>query len=428
MSFSLPFGFNRADGVTNLPAQTNGLVSGTAGTQSPAPSITATGRVATEQNYVEEERDSPEIERAEQGTAQHRFKMLWQSAINYISVLGRGTFITDGFGNRWRVLSSKIQSLGGGMASLSVTSESISFDSPPDEFQIVPVELGVDILKHPRYSWALLPWTTDSSTKYEYTIDGTSNKITIYVSDVKQSIIRMIQTFRDTPYLASGDNINGYVQSSIISTVDGKKCITTSFKNPNFSEKDPEVKPDKDNFVKVLNNGNVTIPTKNYRYFTINIPLSDSNKDAVNIALAAATEIIFKLWRGEDTPAVSGYEITYSQYYFAPTYLNPGGYTENPKAWIPSYFMSPSQNGTDSIFDELTKWNPQSYASDRTIGGPLAFSCLRCPDEVDYQRTWFKVTRKWKCSPVGYWDPDFYSGLNGPKYSTDFHTQGYLPQ
>jgi hypothetical protein len=437
MSFTLPFGFNRADGTTSLPSQTNGLVSGKAGKATPSTSIDFSGDAATVANAVEEYADSPEIERAEQGTAQHRFTMLWQSALNYIQVLGRGTFITDGFGNRWRILSSKIQALRGGMASLSVTSESLSFDSPPDEFQCVPVELGVDIMKHPRYNWALIPWANDQSAyiTYPFTAPGkpiASGYITINFNDIKQSIIRMIQTYRDTPYFASGDNINGYVQTNILHCLKKNDknlfYVTTSFHNPNFDPGAKEITPSGTNNLWDRTSG-TALPGINCRTFctNVNVDATDASHP-VNIALAAAYEILSKLWRGEDTPPVTGYEITWSQYYFAPTYLNPGNFVENPIGIIPAYFTDPTQTGTHTIFDYLTYWNPQSFAQNGQLGGILDLSCLRKPDEVDYQRTWFKVTRKWLCSPVGHWDTDLNRGGTGkdstsnrPQIASDFN-------
>lgn len=438
VTFTLPFGFNRADGTTGLPSQTNGLVSGQAGTPSSAGAITPSGNAATVNNAVEEDFDSPEIERAEQGTAQHRFKMLWNTAINYITVLGRGTFITDGFGNRWRILSSKIQSLKGGMASLSVTSESLSFDSPPDEYQCVPVELNVDIMKHPRYNWALLPWAYDQSTFLTITLTDSAGAhptaVKLTINDVKQSIIRMIQIYRDTPYLASADNINSYVKNNIVRQLDGSNVnnpqyfITTSFVVPTafFDASKAVSDPSKVSNKVTGSDSAYQMPTGNFRIATIDIDVTSVTADKapshpIAIAKAAAYEILSKIWRGEDTPPVTAYEMTLSQYYFAPTYLNPGNYVENPIGIVPDYFTDPTQTGKHTIFDEVTLINPQCFATSGISGTAYQFSCLRKPDEVDYQRTWFKVTRKWLCSPVGHWDQDLNTQENRPQLATDYH-------
>ena len=427
--FTISTGFDRSDGVTPLPSQSSGFFpSGTSGT--PNPSIggqydpggqgSALKKVGN-LTGIEEEPDSPEIERAEQGTFMHRFKVAtWSLATQFISMLGRGTFLTDSYGNRWRVLSSKIQSQRGGAATCSITAESLSFDSPPDEFSITPVELNVDIMKHPRYNWALLPWTNDQSS---YTT--LSNGQVITYNDIKQSIIRQIQVYRDAPYLASGDAVNGSIQTSIMSSLDASKgtcVISTYYKNTNFDPSSAETLPSGsgDQATNYWVSGDR--PTGNFRYYLANVTISLNDKThPVNIARAAALEILSKLWRGEDTPPVTGYEIVWSQYYFAPVFLDPGNYIQSPWGVVPMYFMSPDQSGATSIFNNFTFINPQCFAQDGIYGGTLDFSCLRKPDECDYQRTWFKVTRKWLCSPVGHWDTDLLTNKNRPQYATDYH-------
>jgi hypothetical protein len=395
---------------------TNGFDRG--GTVSPSGSIVQSGNIFSIGTF-EEYPDSPEIERAEQCTVQHRLKTTWANAQTAIQSLGRGTIVHDSAGNTYRILSSKIQSEKGGLATISITSESISFDSPPDEFQIVPVELGVDIMKHPRYNWALLPWTNDTSTYTNLPIGG-GGSVTISYNDVKQSVIRMIQTYRDSPYLASGDNVNSYVQSSIIQTLkNGGQQVTTTFKNPNFSTSAKEVQPDGKNNLWV---SGTPLPTVNCRFFAVNVPIGGGSSDPVKIAIAAALEIISKLWRGEDTPPITGYELTWSQYYFAPVALNPGNYIESPLGIVPAYFMNTGAGNTGpNIFNQLTSINPQSFSVNGLYGGSLAFSCLRKPDEIDYQRTWFKVTRKWLCSPIGHWDSDLLTTNNRPQNAGDYH-------
>jgi len=416
----LPFGFDRADGTSSLPSQTNGLPGGTAGTASPAGSVISSGKVANFAGfpyYAEEEPDSPEIERAEQATAMHRFRMAWNSAVSFLSVLGRGTFVTDSAGNRWRILSSKIQSQRGGMATLSVTSEALSFDSPPDEFQIVPIELGVDILKHPRYAWALLPYTTDNSLAIT-TIGG----VTIYGNQIKEAVVRMIQAYRDSPIYPSASYVQGTVQALVLQQFQtaSTKGIDVVIPNPNGFVPKNNAAP-KGGIVWDGSAGTISTLSKDYEFVTVKV-FSDNTFFATLIA--AAREMLYKLWRNEDTPPVTGYEITWAQYYFAPTYLNPGNYIENPVGIVPYYFMSPTQTGNATIFDELTAWNPQCFATNGIKYGPLNLSCLRKPDEIDYQRTWFKVTRKWLCSPIGHWDQDLLTGNNRPQNASGFNYTG----
>ena len=414
MNWLLPVGFDRADGQTSLPAQEQ-FSAGTAGTPTPSGHLLVYGGG---NDRIEEYPDSPEIERAEQATFMHRLKCAsWNTAVNFISALGRGTFLTDSYGETWRVLSSKIQSQRGGTADISVTAESISFDSPPDEFSIVPVELNIDIMKHPRYAWALLPYEGADST---YVTIGDTNQ-PIYLSDVKQSVVRMIQTYRDAPYLASGDNINGYIQNSIIQTVKGGTAyVTTSFRNTAFVSSVKEQTPKNGN--NYWNGNAADRPSKNFRYFITNVPVNLSNaSDPVTIAIAAAKEIIGKLWRGQDTPPVTGYELTWSQYYFAPVYMNPGNYIESPLGIVPDYFVAPTQDASSSIFDLFTSWNPQCFAQSGIYGSALSFSALRKPDEVEYQRTWFKVTRKWLISMYGHWDYDLLTQNNRPQTAAGFN-------
>ena len=422
-NFPIPTGFDRADGETYLPGQ-DGFASGRAGTPTPSQHVAIYGGGS---DKIEEYPDSPEIERAEQATFLHRLKCAsWETAKNFISALGRGTFLTDSTGETWRVLSTKIQSQRGGTADISVTAESISFDSPPDEFRITPVELNIDIMKHPRYAWALLPYTSGSST---YTWIGDTRQVISY-NDVKQTIVRMIQTYRDAPFLASGDNVNGYVQNSIIKTFQASSgtisYVTVTYPNSSFVKTIKEVTPKNNNNYW---DGNArTRPPQNFRYYTANISVNLANAaDPVVIALAAAQEIISKLWRGEDTPPVTGYEVEWSQYYFAPPQtngnlsFNPGNYIENPIGIIPDYFLSPSQDGSDTIFDYFTRLNPQCFAVNGQPGGILSFSCLRKPDEIDYQRTWFRVTRKWLISMVGHWDKDLMTQKPRPLTAAEYN-------
>ncbi len=152
MSWRLPFGFSFADGETQIPNQPLGQSgSGLVGTPDPTGDIQVFGNnsgVDANGNpiKIQQSDGSPEVERAEQATFQSRLKTTWEACKSFMYVLGRGTFVTDENGNIWRVLSSKIQRLRGGFGELSVTGESISFDSPPDDYQMTPVELGINII------------------------------------------------------------------------------------------------------------------------------------------------------------------------------------------------------------------------------------------------------------------------------------------
>lgn len=374
--FWLPSGFDRADGTTYIPSQPVGSGGGPIriGTPTPVVNLAIFGGTGTEQ--VQEFPDSPEIERAEQCTFQHRFRTFWEVAKQYIYALGRGTFVHDTNGNIWRVLSSKIQSDRGGMAILSVTAESISFDSPPDDYQMIPVELGINIIKHPRYFYSLYPVLSDFSTSVG------SGGDTATVAQVKQAIIRAIQTYQDSPWMPTANNINGLFQNKIIeSLVSG------------------------------------TVPTQ---VSGVTKQVDTTANASCALALAAAQEIIQKLWNQIDNPYMAGFQITWSQYYFAPTFENPGSYIENPVGIVPDYFISPSQDGSNTIFDQIAEINPQCYSTTGASGGNVDISWLRKADEVEYQRTWFKVTRTWIGSPIGHWDAQIFSGGSRPSVPSDY--------
>jgi hypothetical protein len=432
-------GYDRADGVRVLPNQVNGnFPVGKVGTPDPINGIQVFSSNGAGNYSVEQDPEYPMMERAEQATFQQRLKMSFAQAYECISYLPRGSFFRDSSTNVWRLLSSKIQAMRGGMASLEYTAESISFDTPPDEFQIVPVELGIDILKHPRYAWAISPQAGVATP----IIIG---DVTVDASEFKNTIMRMIQSYRDSPFYPSADNINGLIQNNIVSQIQSGK-LTINYPNDDFDPKAKSTAP------KNWDGITANKPSGNMPYYLLgySVDLTDPD-DPVAIALAAAKEIISKLWRQEDTPYQVGYELTWSQYFFAPPYLNPGGYRENPLDVVPDYFTDPNAfqgllargslgtNSNDdtieagfqdaglgggSIFDYLAVINPQSYSSDRTITGDVNLSALRMADEVEYSRTWYKLIHRWKIAPIGQWDKQLYleKGEDGPQNANDFVT------
>jgi hypothetical protein len=165
---------------------------------------------------------------------------------------------------------------------------------------------------------------------------------------------------------------------------------------------------------------------------TVTIPGSSPSRDITTIAgtdLAkrAALEIIQKYWRGEETPYVVGYQITHSSFWFRPPFLNPGGYIEDPiydaSPQLPDYFWSPDfPPSAATIFDQLAAINPQCYSSTGLPDGPVVLSWLRKADEVEYERTWFKVIRTWIGSPVGFWDTELYTAQKRPTTAAEFLT------
>lgn len=428
MSFIVPVGPDRADGVTKLPPSPQGA----AGTPAPLGTPTPAGVVFSQSSAgpgtitIEERPDGTDIERAEQATFQKKLVMGYQAAVSLLGSMGRGTFLADsgsGFGVQtvWRILSSRIRSLKGNLAELSYTAESISFDSPPDDFNIVPVELGLDILKHPRYAIPLSPVVGDSGT---YTTVGDTD---ITFVQVKTSIIRLIQAYRDAPFFPSANNINGLIQNNILDQLttdsNNKTHIDVQVPNVGFDPSQPPTPANADgSFNPPHWDGKLSdIPEGNSPYWIVTAPVDlSSPSDPIAIAMAAAKELISKLWRGEDTPLSVGWEIEWDQYVFKPVYLDGGGYIQDPFGIVPDYFMDPNQNGSSNIFKNLSSLNPQMFSADGTIGGPLNISWLRMPDSMEYQRTWFKIKRRWRGTTLGGWDFDLYNQEPRPTLATQY--------
>lgn len=424
MAFRLPVGPDWADGVNDLPDQPLGVGDGhgPVGTPNAIDSRQVDGPGGTTEISIEQIPDSPELERAEQGTFQQRLSMLYDTAIGYLGVMGRGTFVQDsgrlfGVPTVWRILSAKVKRIRkGNEAELSYTAESISFDSPPDEYSVSASPLGLDILKHPRYAWALNP--VDSDTGTYVTVGDT----TISFVDIKTAIIRMIQSYRDAPFFPSANQVNGLIQSNIMDQLqkdsDNKTHIDVQIPILGF---DPNPADGVISDIPRWNGVGADLPDGNYPYAIVSAPVDlSSDIDPIVIAIAAARELISKLWRQEDAPYLPIVQITRSQYFFAPVYLDLGGYTQNPLDVIPDYFIDPNQDGTDNIFSQLSKINPQLFSTTGINGGPINMTGLRQADSVEYQRTWFKVTQSWLVSFIGTFDPQLYTTKNRPQKASDY--------
>jgi hypothetical protein len=432
MSFNLPVGIDRAEGYP-LPSQPTG----SGGNYTVVGTAIPTGAIQTWNGGmdIQEPTGSPVIERAEQCTCSHKLNMSYDEGLYYFGQIGRGVVVTDTGGNIWRVLSSSITNLSGNRCEFSYVMESISFDSPPDDFNIEPVSLDLNIVKHPRYFWALSPYQTDEST---YTQVGDTK---IYYTEIKEAIVRMIQNYTDSPFYPSQAQVQGLIQSNILSMLSNGK-VQINYPNPNYDGSQKTVSP------VPWDGTNANLPTQNCVYFAISVNFDINNaSNPIVIALAAAQEIISKLWRQEDAPYIVGYKVTHVQRFFQPVYLNPGGYREDPRDFVPSYFISPglswnnvprgvvddfgnagdtiSAPGAEAttIFDDMVLINPQSYSDDGTVDGKLVFSSLRLADRYRYERTWFEVTHEWLVAPVGKWDSDLYKLLSddGPQDANDFN-------
>ena len=327
--------------------------------------ITGAGGAGIELMVIEELPESPDIERAEQATITKTFRMSWTECLNRISVIGRGSLVTDTWGNVYFVLSASIKHEHGGTGVMTVVMEAKTFDSPPDEFSIVPVELGINILKHPRYFYAFFGDGYGSVTEQQ-----------------NQMVIRLLQDYMENTSANYRDAIVRLLKDSI-GYADGA--------------------------------GYTPQPPPWDRTTEDWLDASSASVQGTDMAKRAALEIVQKWWRGEETPYVVGYEMTFSQYYFVSPWINPGGYVEDPMTeatpQIPEYFYSRvfPPDAAYTIFDFLPEVNPQCYSDDGTSSGAVNISWLRKADQVEYQRTWFKITRTWLGSPVGFWDTELYT-------------------
>lgn len=138
-----PNGFDRADGVEGRP-----------GTPTPDGGIGVNTSLGNDAGgyFLEEEPDSPEIERAEQGTIVHKFKCDKATAYALISTIGRGYTLEDSAGNTSRVVNSRLIFSKGLVCGIQITAESLNWDWPPDEFSVEVTELNPSLAKHPRYN------------------------------------------------------------------------------------------------------------------------------------------------------------------------------------------------------------------------------------------------------------------------------------
>jgi len=461
MPFYIPAGTDAADGVTQIPLQPYGA-SGTPhvlGTPLPTGQYSifdgsGTGNFTT----IQEPPGSPKIERAEQCTCEHTLEMSYYNATFYLANMGRGTVLTDSFGNLWKVLSSDLERTNQLHAKFHYVMEALSFDSPPDDFSIHAVSLDLNIIKYPRYWWALCPYASEETPTIKI-----GDTAVVPITEIKECIIRMIQNYIESPFFPTVNQTNSLIQVNIINAITNGN-FQINYNNPTF---DPTKKPEDP----VFWSGNAAdiagLGNPNCIYYILTVPATALNlgnpTDPITIALAAAKELISKLWRQEDTPYLVGYEIVWAQYFFAPVFLNPGGYQEDPRDWVPGYFMTPDFGqstiprglqwgdpdmtgaqtgdgsnhgdnmdtnfganfppGSPTILDLLAVYNPQCYSDDRTQSGNVKISSLRTADDEDYERTWFKVQHGWKVAPVGKWDSDIYleMGVDGPQNADDYN-------
>ena len=335
--------------------------------------------------------NSPQFELAEQETCVHTWRMSYDEAITRKEYYGRGTVLSDSNGDFWRVLSCSVNTQSGYAKPVlfSVASESLSSNLPPDRFEINPVELGINIIKYPRYFYAFNPIPSQDA-------NWATNQI------LNEQVIRVLQNYFE-------NTTSQYRDALLLQLV-------SSFGSPG-----------------TLVSG-VAIPAAN-----VQIDLSTGTVSGsptvpgwitpicgTDFAKAAAIEIIQKYWRNEETPYIIGWQIDWYSYSYLPQFLNPGGYLEDPvlgaTPQLPSDCWSYDGNPTHTIFDAVSIYNPQCYAQNGISGGPLVISWLRKADTVDQtQRTWIIIHRQWVGTPIGFWDYDLYNEGKRPAVYTDYN-------
>lgn len=415
---SLPHGLDRADGL-----------GGRLGTRTPAGAVSFDSPNGKNTSpTIEEDPTSPTMERAEQCTVRKSYTGAYDEMLNRWTVYPRGTLTVDSGYNFFRILSTTLSHMAGDRGRLDLVAEALSFDSPPDEFSCQTVNLGLDIMKNPRYFYALMP-TAQIPTPWPAFLTAD----TAVQSAVKSTIIRAIQAYRENPLVPPQQvisNVSGYFHDLIISnfvTGNGNYAVPNPNYNPGFATTPPD-KPG------TLYSGSPFPPAaaaqgdKNpavyYAAFKLGTT-SDPNGN-VALALAAAQELLTKIWRMEDSPPVYGLEVTHTEYWWRPPYINLGSYLEDPQAAnppVPDYFLCPSTipDGT-TMFDLIGDFNPQYYSQTGFAGGGVAISWLRQADQIEFCRTFFKVTRRWLGAPIGAFDKDLFNQLPRPTVPIDYRT------
>jgi hypothetical protein len=298
---------------------------------------------------LEEAATSPEIERAEQGTVRHIFRMDSATANLYIKAYGRGKFLMDSEGNVTRVVSAALAQKKGNYTEFSVTEESISFDNPPDEFEVDEVEMNPALEKHPRYL---------ALRQYNLQLEDPATGVLIPIDETQLTgfdILQRIHQAASSPTVSSQDD-STLTLDDFSSTSPSSAKILLDLAN----ELTYKLRQGQETFY--LSGWRVTWSSYFWRP-----------------ALLNPGGYI-------EDPVASGY--------------------------LPSYFWSDVGDGSfdgvlpdpvnNNIFLRLANTvNPNIYQ--------YGLSWFRTSDKMSYQRTWFRVTRTWLAAPLGHWDRSLYS-------------------
>src|ERR1019366_7370035 len=147
---------------------------------------------------IEEEPDSPVLENAEQQTITHRFNGGINNILTEHDMLHRGIIRTDSQGYFHKLLSAVAQYKDAHQGTLQTVDEVMSGDTPPDTIEIVPVDLALSIIKHPRYFYSFLGDGLGSATEKQ-----------------NQMVIRMLQNYFENTTAPFRDAIHAMFKASL---------------------------------------------------------------------------------------------------------------------------------------------------------------------------------------------------------------------
>lgn len=358
---------------------------GRLGTPTPNEGLVVSGVDGAVQSQ-EETPESPRIERAEQKTVHHSLQMSWAQARLHQARLYRGLVFAESAepdADQYKILSVTIRHGTGDTATLDIASECVTSDVPPDEFSVTPLELGINIIKHPRYFYAFKGANDDEEA-------------------LNQMVIRELQNYMSNPQI----NLRNAIAWRLTHSQGSPGTITT----------DP------------LTGNRIPVPaadvTANGVTFT---PITGTD-----FAKIMACEVIRKFWLNIETPYIVGWRVAYSKYYRRSPYLHPGGIIQPP--WdagpdtVLDYFLrSPDVDEIvsapqDTIFANMVLQNPQCYYppgwryQQEGIDLVTNISWLRHADTSHFVRTFFRKDMVWVGTPVGIWDQDLFSP-SAPPYT-----------
>lgn len=350
---------------------------------------------------IEEEADSPVWENGEQITVTHRFHGGWNNISTMLGFLHRGMIRMDiSNGYYYKLVSATGQHKDAGHGTLQTVEECMSGDTPPDRFEIVPVDLGLSIMKHPRYFNSFVGNAKIPATLAAGDTVGGYGSVT---EQTNQMVIRLLQDYFENTTAAYRDALVNMLISSLGS---------------------------------VAGAGTVQPPKGAMNGDTWNWTDVGAKVMGTDMAKAAAIEIVQKYWRGEENPVLVGFNLSWTEYFWTPFPLNPGGYIEHPVKdpdtgvagplpaflWDVKFPPSESDAGLFDIFVLMCFRNPQCYSDNGRATGTTRISWRREADREVRERTFFGVEHRWVGSPVGHWDEQLYS-----KHAAPSRYENYLP-